>query len=134
MLAVAAHRLNENLEEVLLANGGGLDQWRVMTILVERDECTMGTLAAQAMLLGPKASKLVDRMAANGLIFRRHDAMDRRRVLVRASPHGIELLSSWNVAVASLLDQYARALGTEADAFEATLRRLCQEFDAASEH
>ena len=48
----------------------------------------MSELAQLAMLPAPTLTKIVDRLVAGNLVYRRSDPYDRRRVLVVLSPRG----------------------------------------------
>lgn len=52
----------------------------------------MGEIAQSAGLPGATATRVVDLLAANMLIYRRNDPLDRRRVLVHLSDVGAETL------------------------------------------
>lgn len=92
------------------------EQWRTLMLLDERAEPdagprpraqpaaeppegamgpghTMGEIAARAAVPAATATRLVDRLVADGLAFRRSDPWDRRRVLVHISPTGHELVT-----------------------------------------
>ncbi|MBC3194902.1 MarR family transcriptional regulator [Pseudonocardia sp. C8] len=125
---VAAQCLAKNLDLALRACGSDFDQWRILNLLVHRGEFTMGALAADAMLLAPRASKLVARLAESGLVERRVDAGDRRKVVVYALPASLPVLDEWNSSVAKVVEGYRRALDSDTERFEAALGRLAQTF------
>ncbi|WP_158854608.1 MarR family winged helix-turn-helix transcriptional regulator [Saccharothrix deserti] len=57
------------------------------------------SLAEFALLPAPTLTKVVDRMVAANLVYRRVDDADRRRVLVFIADHGREALRRWVAAV-----------------------------------
>jgi DNA-binding MarR family transcriptional regulator len=57
-----------------------------------RDSVTIGELAEQLQIAHHSAVGLVDRLAAQKLIFREASIEDRRQVYVRLSVHGTEVL------------------------------------------
>src|SRR5579875_226099 len=91
LLAHAERRVSARIAEALEAQGGSLEQWRVLCLLAERDGSPMNEIAAHAMLPPPTLTKVVDRMVAANLVHRRADDRDRRRVLVFLTGRGRDL-------------------------------------------
>ena len=116
--------VTQRLDEALKAHGSGIDQWRILSLLVEQGGCPMNVVADHAMLLAPKLSKLVDRMVSANLVLRRADEFDRRRVLVVASPRGHQALAKWETAVAEVQQQFQGILGPDAAILDDLLLRL----------
>jgi len=58
------------------------EQWRVLLLLGDGQGHTMGEVAERAGVPGPTATRLIDRLVANNLAYRRPDPLDRRKVLV----------------------------------------------------
>lgn len=89
------------------------EQWRVLTLLdasgdhdgSETRGRAMGEIAARAGVPNPTATRIVDRLVADGLAYRRSAPDDRRRVLVHISAAGHDLVDR----VAATLDD---TLGT----------------------
>ena len=63
-----------------------------------REEITIGELAERLNLKHHSVVGLVDRLMARALIHRRHDEMDRRRVLVTLTPQAQDLLLELTLA------------------------------------
>lgn len=91
LLAQAERRVTARIAETLEANGSSLEQWRVLCLLTERDGRPMNEIAAYAMLPSPTLTKVVDRMVAANLVYRRPDDRDRRRVLLFLTDRGRDL-------------------------------------------
>ena len=66
-----------------------LEEWRVLKILSDGHGHIMTEIADFAMLPAPTLTKLMDRMVAENLVYRRADARDRRRVLAYLTPAGL---------------------------------------------
>ncbi|MDX6585333.1 MAG: hypothetical protein QOI10_4517 [Solirubrobacterales bacterium] len=126
LLSLVQRSLTQRLDEALKAHGSGIDQWRILSLLVEQGGCPMNVIADHAMLLAPKLSKLVDRMVSANLVLRRADEHDRRRVLVVASPRGHQALANWETAVAEVQQQFQEILGPDSELLDDMLRRLSQ--------
>lgn len=90
-LSRAERLLTGRMSAILAAENCTLDEWRVLKILSDGTGHTMTEVADFAMLPAPTLTKLVDRMVADGLVYRRADDRDRRRVLVYVSLHGRDL-------------------------------------------
>lgn len=124
LLSLAERAVTQRLDEALRAHGAGIDQWRILSLLVERGGCPMNLVADHAMLLAPKLSKLVDRMVSANLVIRRTDEHDRRRVLIAASSRGREALATWDAASAAVQQEVRDILGSDAELLDDLLRRL----------
>lgn len=124
LLSLAERAVTRRLDEALRVHGAGIDQWRILSLLVERGGCPMNLVADHAMLLAPKLSKLVDRMVSANLVIRRPDEHDRRRVLIAASPRGREALATWDAAAAAVQQEFRDILGPDAFLLDDLLRRL----------
>lgn len=88
LLARVTRRLESELCGALREEGVSLEQFRVLETLTDGGPCSMGELAEAALVERPTLTKIVDRMVAAGLVFRRPDRTDRRRVTVVASDEG----------------------------------------------
>jgi DNA-binding MarR family transcriptional regulator len=125
-LSLVERSVNQRLEEALKAHGVGIDQWRILSLLVEQGGCPMNVVADHAMLLMPKLSKLIDRMVSANLVVRRADPQDRRRVLVLASPRGRQELAKWDAAAVAVQQQLRELMGPDAALLDDLLDRLVQ--------
>jgi DNA-binding MarR family transcriptional regulator len=76
------------LSPATAAEGVSRDGWRVLLMLARGGGRSMGEIAAHTALPAPTATRVVDRLVASGLAFRRSDAVDRRRVLVHLAGAG----------------------------------------------
>lgn len=76
------------LSRLLVAAGSTLDEWRVLSLLARRGGQSMSAIAAATLLAPPTLTKRIDGMVADGLVHRRVDDTDRRRVLVLLAPRG----------------------------------------------
>lgn len=88
VLSRAERRLSTRFSDVLAAQGSTLDEWRVLSLLVDRGGQSMSAIAAATLLAPPTLTKRIDAMVADGMVYRRVDDTDRRRVLVLLAPRG----------------------------------------------
>ncbi len=81
------HRM---LMQVRFAVGGTarLAEWTVLAALCDGVGHPMSEIAEVTHTLPPTLTKLVDRMVAGGLVYRRTDPLDRRRVLAFSTARG----------------------------------------------
>ena len=80
--------LAASLTPVTEAEGVNRDGWRVLLMLARDGGRSMGEIASHTTLPAPTATRVVDRLVASGLAYRRSDSLDRRRVLVHLSAAG----------------------------------------------
>jgi len=87
-----------------------------------REELTVGELAERLNLKHHSVVGLVDRLMGRGLIQRRHDAMDRRRVLIALSAKAETLLLALTLVHRDELRRLAPLLRALLQRVEATGR------------
>jgi DNA-binding MarR family transcriptional regulator len=87
-----------------------------------REELSIGELAERLNLKHHSVVGLVDRLMGRGLIHRRHDAMDRRRVLIALTPEAETLLLELTLAHRDELRRLAPLLRDLLQRVEATER------------
>lgn len=68
--------------------GLSLPQYHLLEALRQDDELSVGTLAEAAGVAPPTATRMLDCLARDGYIERRHSEEDRRAVLVSLTPEG----------------------------------------------
>jgi DNA-binding MarR family transcriptional regulator len=70
--------------------GCAIEEWWVLSCLADRDGRPMNEIADYAGMPNPSLTKVVDRMVAGNLVFRRVDPEDRRRTLLYLTERGRE--------------------------------------------
>lgn len=124
-LGRAAHEVARQIEDAVRPpQGPGLDAWRVLDLLADGAGHPMSEIATHAMVPAPTLTKIVDRLVERGLVYRRQDDADRRRVLVLLAERGRELHASLAPAVRAIEDDVRSLLGPDADVVLAALDRL----------
>ena len=90
LLSRAEHHAVRRLATALETEAAGctIDQWRVLNLLADDAGHTMTELADYALLPAPTATKLIDRLVGDNLVYRHPDPTDRRRVLVHLTDRG----------------------------------------------
>lgn len=93
LLARASHLISGEFHRQVERAGLSVAEWRVLATLADRDGCTVGTLADITLTKQPTLTKLIDRMALQGLVERRErrrdGATDRRHAVVAITPLGL---------------------------------------------
>jgi DNA-binding MarR family transcriptional regulator len=85
VLSKAERCLVRRLTHALVDEECSVEQWRALVLLADGRGHPMTELAEFALVPAPSLTRLVDRMVADGLVHRRVDPRDRRRVLVHAT-------------------------------------------------
>jgi DNA-binding MarR family transcriptional regulator len=88
MIASLNRLLESELEERLRPGGVPIEQFRILEVLDANEPCAMGEIAEQSLVEPATLTKIIDRMVAEGLVFRSPDPHDRRRVLILTAPAG----------------------------------------------
>lgn len=88
LIASVNRQLETELEERLRPGGVPIEQYRILEVLDASEPCAMGEIATQSLIEPPTLTKIIDKMVAEGLVYRAPDPNDRRRVLILAAPGG----------------------------------------------
>ncbi|SFD40709.1 MarR family winged helix-turn-helix transcriptional regulator [Streptomyces aidingensis] len=88
LLARAERLAARQVREVLDEQGCTVEAWRVMSQLADGEGHRMSAIAEQALLPPPTLTRLMDQLVDDGLVHRRIDPMDRRRILAYLTPRG----------------------------------------------
>ncbi|MGA8255881.1 MAG: MarR family transcriptional regulator [Nocardioides sp.] len=99
-----------------------LEHWRIMSVLHHAPGLRMTALAEAAVVPAATLTRHVDKLVELGLVLRRVDPGDKRRVAAALSPRGSELASQLSGAEAAIETRVADGLGGER--FEALLHDL----------
>ncbi|MGR3365612.1 MAG: MarR family winged helix-turn-helix transcriptional regulator [Maritimibacter harenae] len=118
-------QLNQLLKADLKPHGLSISNWRVLAVVATNESVTMNQIATYAMIEQPTASRMVDRLEADGLILRRDRVEDRRFRSLELTEKGLKAYE----AVRDLAFAHtSRALDglskTEREVFTQTLMRI----------
>lgn len=130
LLSRAEHFAARRLAAVLDAEAAGcsIEQWRALALLADGRGHTMTELADFALLPAPTATKLIDRLVADNLVYRHPDPADRRRVLVHAAERGLRLHARLAQAIDRVQAEMLDAIGTDTG-IETVLDHLADALD-----
>lgn len=92
LLAAASASASAGFHAIVRRHGLRVPEWRVLACLHDRDGQMITRLAALALMEQSAMTRVVERMEERGLVKRRSDKRDRRRVRVFLSDEGRALL------------------------------------------
>ena len=127
MIASLNRQLEAELEDRLRPGGVPIEQYRILEVLDAKEPAAMGEIAQQSLIEAPTLTKIVDKMVAEGLVYRAPDANDRRRVLILTAPAGKTLFKRLR-GVSTAQEQRIIDLleGDKAAALRSLLKELIQ--------
>lgn len=88
----------------------------------------MGEIAEHAAVPNPTATRVVDRLVAHSLAFRRNDPNDRRRVLVHLAPNGRQVVERISRQLEQRVDGALGKLTTGGHGLGSLLNRVAESF------
>jgi DNA-binding MarR family transcriptional regulator len=115
LLSRAERLLSARVASLLQPENCTLEEWRVLKLLADGRGHIMTEIAEFAMLPAPTLTTLIDRMAFDGLVYRRADSQDRRRVLAYLALAGRDLYERAAAIVARADAELAAALSDDGD-------------------
>lgn len=120
LLARASSLASAEFHAELASLGVPVPMWRILAILSGSEGHPVGEIAARALLKQPNVTKIVNRLEDLGHVLRTADPDDRRKVLVRITPAGEDLVASLIVRAQA---HEASLLGTHTPAEAEILKR-----------
>lgn len=88
IIASVNRQLEGELEDRLRPGGVPIEQFRILEALSTHEPCPMGELATLSLVEPATLTKIIDKMVADGLVYRAPDPEDRRRVLILTAEGG----------------------------------------------
>lgn len=113
VLARVERDITARLGAALKTAGSTVEEWRVTSLLSDGSGHPMTEIAEHALLPAPTLTKVVDRLVSAGLVYRRPDEEDRRRILVFLSERGQEEVARLTAAVETEWARVQDAVGRE---------------------
>lgn len=131
LLAKLNSRIRDLMNAALRTHGLKLVEWRLLQCLADAEQPrTVAELADLAVIDRTVASRVIDRMAARGLVNKQAMAQDRRFVSVTSSQAGLDLFNQSN---ASAQDARRRLFQGLSEAEIDDLLRLLETMNANAE-
>jgi DNA-binding MarR family transcriptional regulator len=91
-LALASHTFSEEFYGQLRAAGVSPSKWRILINLSDVNGMYLTRLAKYALYEQSRVTKMVDQLVGEGLVEKRTDQRDRRRVSVHITKKGLKLI------------------------------------------
>jgi len=113
LLLLAREAVMQRWRPLLRARGLTDQQWRVIRALVEFESLEIIELGARCCIHPASLSRIVPKLAADGLVSRCANAADQRRVVVSLTPRGRRLFESVMPAAERVYAAFARDIGSE---------------------
>ena len=127
MIASINRQLEAELEDRLRPGGVPIEQYRILEVLDASEPAAMGEIAALSLIEAPTLTKIIDKMVAEGLVYRAPDPNDRRRVLILTAPGGKALFKRLRGLSSAQEQRIVELLeGDKAAALRGLLRELIQ--------
>jgi homoprotocatechuate degradation regulator HpaR len=95
----------------LHARGLTDQQWRILRVLVDAQSCEIYELSARCCMHPASLSRLLPKLAAQGIVSRSTNAKDQRRVIVSLTPQGRKLFENCIAGANQIYAQLARDIG-----------------------
>lgn len=132
LLAAASEKASAQFHANVREHGLRVPEWRVLAILVDRDGAMITRLADFALIEQSRLTRIIDQMDIRGLVRRKSDSNDRRRVRVFLTAKGRRMAQSL-VADARLHEQKLLASigGVNAEQLKPLLTMLLQKLEVA---
>jgi DNA-binding MarR family transcriptional regulator len=122
LLRYCENTVRQRLQPLLDEENLSHEHWRIIALLHEQPGIGAGAIAAGAVLPSASVTRHVDKLVERGIVVRRVDPTDKRRVVTALSPRGQEIAERLLAEEAAVEDTIAAGLGVER--FKALARDL----------
>ena len=122
LLRYCENKVRQRLQPILDEVGLSPEHWRVMALLHEQPGLGASAIAKGAVLPSASVTRHVDKLVELGMVVRRVDPADRRRVVLALSTRGQENAERLLAQELAVEDTIAARLGAER--FKALARDL----------
>ena len=130
LLAAASEAASTRFHSHVRSKGLRVPEWRVMACLTDWDGSMVTELAAYAMIEQSRLTKIIIQMDTRGLVTRRSDPNDGRRVRIFLTKKGRALAAELVAdAKAHELELLRSFQGNQGDEIKGTLRALIQHLE-----
>lgn len=128
LLHQLATSMRRQIEQAMAAHDLTAAQWLPLWKLARDGECTAQQLARDVDIDAGAATRLVDRLAAKGLVARRRSAADRRIVMLELTAAGQAVAAQVPQVLADVNNAYLRGFSRdEWQQLKALLRRMLEQ-------
>lgn len=104
-LAKAHKRLVGQINSELKTLGVSFEVWSMLKLLLPDEGRTMSELARSADMASPAATKLIDKLVSDNIVYRRHSRTDRRVVKIFLTEKGHAIIADGERTIESVIAQ-----------------------------
>lgn len=122
LLRYCENKVRQRLQPLLDEADLSPEHWRIMALLHEQPGLGAGAIAKGAVLPSASVTRHVDKLVERGMVVRRVDPADKRRVVLALSPRGQDKAERLLAEERAVEDTIAAGLGAER--FKALARDL----------
>src|ERR1700740_184139 len=122
LLRYCENKVRQRLQPLLDEADVSIEHWRIMALLREQPGLGAGAIAKGAVLPSASVTRHVDKLVERGMVVRRVDAEDKRRVVLALSPRGQDVADRLLAEERAVEETIAAGLGAER--FKALARDL----------
>jgi DNA-binding MarR family transcriptional regulator len=108
-LAQAYKRVIGRVNSELKPIGASFEIWSILHFVDESKGKTMSAIAKAAEMNSPAATKLVDRLVSENIVYRRHSRADRRIVNIFLTEKGSKILSDARDVLGNIENQLCQS-------------------------
>lgn len=127
LLLRAREQALSRFRPLLKRNGLTEQQWRVLRVLTDSGEMTASGLARECAILAPSMTRILRKLAADGLVAANRSPSDQRELRVGIAARGRQLVASLAPHVEQEYARLRRQLTPERiERLEADLHRLIE--------
>lgn len=94
------------IDDALRGTELNVDRWRVLEFIRSTPGCSMAEVTVSLVISPATATRAVDSLVETGAVIRAPSPHDRRRLTLRLSAHGAEVLKDVQPAIARICRKY----------------------------
>ena len=113
LLRYCESKVRQHLQPLLDEARLSPEHWRIMALLHERPGLGAGAIAEGAVLPSASVTRHVDKLVERGMVVRRIDPEDKRRVVLALAPQGTAIATRVLAAEREVEERIAAGLGGE---------------------
>ena len=113
LLRYCEDKVRQRLQPLLEDADLSPEHWRIMALLHEQPGLGAGAIAKGAVLPSASVTRHVDKLVERGMVVRRIDPADKRRVVLALSPRGQDIADRLLAEERAVEETIAAGLGSE---------------------
>lgn len=113
LLRYCENKVRQRLQPLLEDADLSPEHWRIMALLHEQPGLGAGAIAEGAVLPSASVTRHVDKLVERGVVVRRIDPADKRRVVLALSPRGQDIADRLLAEERAVEETIAAGLGAE---------------------